>query len=341
MTNFNLSNKYDLIKINETLDKFVNIQKGGNVTTLYDGKELCSVEVSEKYYNFDFSDFCKKVVSEIENYFIPDAYLLRVRSGIQELRLVGSEVDINGEAYLKMIGIINSTNKERALSMNIGLVRKSNVTSSVHVSFRNKHYKSSMPNKIQNFSDNLINFNMDIEYHIKTIEDLSKKDIDFRELVDALSTNKDGERIKSMYLKVRALGKKLIENGYSNFVNILRNPFSDTVEQLVINSKDIFDAYTELFKNSDSAIIGRETRRILDALDKCSPIIGMYLYQNSLVEEEMTDTEKIEKYFKCQFGDNITLNNVYTFERMEEYCEYNGYSKEFVIETMKNKLALK
>lgn len=267
MVNFNLSNKYNLNKINETLDKFVNVQRNNTVITSFDGKELCKVDVSNKYYNFDFSSFCKKIVAEIENYFVPQAYLLRVRSGVQELRLVGSEVDINGEAYLKMIGIINSTNKEKALSMNIGLVRKSNVTGSVHVSFRNKHYKTSMPNKIKNFADNLINFNMNIEYHIKTIEDLSQRNTTFKELVKALSTNKDGDKIKSMVLKVRALGKKLMEYGYSDFANTLRNPFSDTVEDFTLNVKDVFDAYTELFKNYDTSVIGRETRRILNALE--------------------------------------------------------------------------
>jgi len=268
MINFNLSKKYNINEINETLDKFINIQKSNRVITSFDGKELCWVEVSNKYYNFDFSSFCKKIIAEIENYFTPDAYLLRVRSGIQELRLVGSEVDINGETYLKMIGIINSTNKEKALSMNIGLVRKSNVTGSVHVSFRNKHYKTSMPNKIKNFADNLINFNMDIEYHIKTIEDLTLRKISFKELVKSLSTNNEGDKIKSMTLKVRALGKKLIEYGYSDFTNTLRNPFSDTVKDFDVNLKDVFDAYTELFKSYDTSIIGRETRRILDAIEK-------------------------------------------------------------------------
>lgn len=272
MTKFNLSNKYNLDKINKILDKFSNIQYNNVVTTSFDGKEICSVDVSNKYYNFDFSEFCKNIVAEIGNYFTPDVYLLMARSGIQELRLVGEEIDINDESYLKMISIINSTNKVRALSMNIGLIRKSNVTGSVHVSFKNKHYKSSMPNKIKNFADNLINFNIDIEYQIKTIKDLSQRDITFKELVESLSTNVNGERIKSMNLKIRALGKKLMEYGYSDFSNTLKNPFSDTVKDFTLNTKDVFDAYTELFKNCDTSVIGRETRRVLDTLEKCSKI---------------------------------------------------------------------
>jgi len=267
MVNFNLSNKYNRDKINEALDKFTNIQRNNKVITSFDGEELCSVQVSNKYYNFDFSSFCKKIIEEIENYFTPNAYLLRIRSAIQELRLVGGEVDINGETYLKMVAITNSTNRQVALSMNIGLVRESNVTSSVHVSFKNKHYKTSMPNKIKKFADNLINFNMDIEYHIKTIKDLSERLVSFKELINALSTNKDGDKIKSMELKIRALGKKLMEYGYQDYRNSLNNPYSDTVKDFTLKAKDVFDAYTELFKSYDTSAVGRETRRILDALD--------------------------------------------------------------------------
>jgi len=268
MAKFNLTNKYDINKINEALDKFTNVQRNNTIITSFDGEELCQVQVSNKYYNFDFSSFCKKIVSEIGNYFTPDAYLLRIRSAVQELRFVGGKVDINGETYLKMIGITNSTNRQVALSMNIGLVRKSNVTSSVHASFKNKHFKSSMPDKIKNFADNLINFNMDIEYHIKTIEDLAQREMSFKEIVKSLSTNNDGDKIKNMTLKVRALGKKLIEYGYSDFTNTLRNPFSDTVKDFDVNLKDVFNAYTELFKNYDTSVIGRETRRILNAINK-------------------------------------------------------------------------
>jgi hypothetical protein len=124
-----------------------------------------------------------------------------------------------------------------------------------------------MPDKLKNFADNLINFNMDIEYHVKTLNDLATKEMSFLDLAEALSTNIDGDKIKSMNLKVRALGKKLSEYGYSKFRNTLNNPFSDTVEDFKINTKDIFDAYTELFKKYDTSVIARETRRILTALN--------------------------------------------------------------------------
>lgn len=269
MTKLNLAQTYDFDKINETLDKFKNIRKRNTIVSSFDGRTLCSVDVSDKYYNFDFSKFCKMIVSEISNYFTPEAYLLRVSSGIQELRLAGEEVDINGDKYLKLFSIINSTNKQRALSMNVGLIRKKNKSSSVHVSFRNKHYKSSMPDKIVSFSNNLINFNLDVEYQISTIEKLSKKEISFLDLVKNLSAKPSGKFIKSMHYKVRAFGKKLEEYGYYE-INTLRNPFADNVSDFKVNAVDAHNAYIELFSNYDTTIISRETSRILTAIKSCN-----------------------------------------------------------------------
>jgi phage terminase large subunit len=78
-----------------------------------------------------------------------------------------------------MISIVNSTDKSKALSMNVGLVkvdeRNRPLSYTILTSFSNKHYKSTLPEKIKSFSDNLINFNIDINFHIKTIEDLKNK----------------------------------------------------------------------------------------------------------------------------------------------------------------------
>jgi len=265
--NLHLTNAYNFDKINETLDKFENVERDNTIITSFDDRVICSVDISKKYYNFDFAKFCKSIVSEIDNYFTPDAYLLKIRSGIQEFNLVGEEVEINGEKYLKMFSIINSTNKQRALAMNIGLVRRKNNSGSVHVSFRNKHYKSSMPTKIVSFSDNLINFNIDIEYQIKTIEDLAKKEVSFLTLVKNLTTKPNGQLIKSMPLKVRALSKKLESSyGYSQYIETLRTPLSEEAKDFTISAIDVHNAYTELFLNYDTSIVARESRRILDAI---------------------------------------------------------------------------
>lgn len=273
-------------KVNEHLDKFKNIIENGWLITYYDEREICRVEISKVYYNFDFSNFSKSILSEIVNYFEPEKYSLKVASGNQEIRLRGGELFIDNERYEKMVSIVNSTDKSKALSMNVGLVKvdkdKYPKSYTILTSFTNKHYKSSLPDKIKSFSDNLINFNVNIDFHIKTIEDLKNKDVSLKDFVKSISIDKKNDKvIKSVELKLRALGKKLVyDNGY-NFWNKRNNPESeafislsnfnsnnmDNISDFKVNCKVLYNAYVELFKDSDTSIIARESRRIIESFE--------------------------------------------------------------------------
>ena len=270
-----ISKIFDSIKINNDLDKFENKIEDGFLVTKFDGREICRVEISKIYYNFDFTTFSKSILSEIQKYFTPEMYGLKVASGVQEIRLVGDELYIDNERYEKMISIVNSTDKSRALSMNVGLIKteKGRHPSSITIltSFSNKHYKSSLPDKIKDFSDNLINFNMDIDFHIKTIEDLKNKELSLVEFAKSVLFDKDGKVVKSMELKLRALGKKLMydygyRNNYSTMSNLISSEI-DKVEDITLNAKTLYSAYIELFKDKDTALIARESRRIIEAIE--------------------------------------------------------------------------
>ena len=269
-----ISKTFDSVKINEDLDKFENKVENGILTTTFDGREICRVEVSKIYYNFDFTNFTKSILGEIEKYFTPEMYSLKVASGVQELRLIGDEIFIDNEPYKKMISIVNSTDKSKALSMNVGLVRMKNnrpASYTILTSFRNKHYKATLPEKIKSFSDNLINFNIDINFHIKTIEDLKNKEVSIVNFARTILFKEDGKVIKTVELKLRALGRKLIyeygfRKNYSTLSNLTESNLNK-VEDFTINSKVLYDAYVELFKDQDTSIMARESRRIIDALE--------------------------------------------------------------------------
>lgn len=270
---------FNLTEVNEKLDKFSNKIEDGFLITSYDNSEICRVEVSKVYYNFDFTNFSKSIVSEIQKYFSPEKYSLKAASGVQEIRLVGDELFIDNERYEKMISIINSTDKSRALSMNVGLVRveKGGYPKSYTIltSFSNKHYKSSLPDKIKDFSDNLINFNMDINFHIKTIEDLKNSEVSIIDLAKSLLFNEDGKVIKTNELKLRSLGKRLISyynlrKHYTLLSNLTANEIGKFGD-LKLNSSVIYNAYIELFKDSDVSVIARESRKIIEALELLIP----------------------------------------------------------------------
>lgn len=265
---------FNLNDAQDTLSKFRNTVEGGVLTTSYDNRVVAKVDVSKIYFNFDFANFSKTILAEITKYFTPEKYFLSAKGGIQEIRLVGDELYIDNEIYKKMITIVNSTDKSRALSMNVGLVKMSKYdyvqSYIILTSFTNKHYISSLPDKIKDFSDNLINFNINIDYHIKTIEDLKDKNVDIVKLAKSMLYKNDGELIKSMDLKLRALANKLqymknYRNDWEIFMNLTSKNMS---KELIVNSKDIFDAYMVLFKDKDSSIIARESRRMLEALER-------------------------------------------------------------------------
>ena len=270
-----INRTFDSVEVNQNLDKFENKIENGWLITTYDGREVCKVEVSKIYYNFDFTTFSKSILAEIQKYFTPNKYSLKAASGVQEIRLLGDELYIDNERYEKIISIVNSTDKSKALSMNVGLVKLDDngraVSITILTNFSNKHYKASLPDKIKSFSDNLINFNMDIDFHIKTIEDLKNKDVTIVDFAKSVLFDDKGKVIKSMELKLRALGKKLVydygfRKNYSTLSNLTAANI-DKVDNLTINCNVLYNAYVELFKDQDTSIIARESRRIIDALE--------------------------------------------------------------------------
>lgn len=265
-----ISKDFDSIKINEDLDKFDNQIENGWLVSRYDGREICRVEISKVYYNFDFTNFSKTICSEILNYFTPEKYGLRIR-GVQEIRLVGDELYIDNERYEKMISIINSTDKTKALSMNIGLIRtekgENHKSITVLTSFSNKHYKSSLPEKIESFSENLINFDMNINFHIKTIEDLKNNEVSLKDFAKMLMFNEEGKVIVTVETKVLALCKRLRKFYDFKDLSNIDSSNLDTVEDLKLDAKTLYSAYVELFRECDAAIISRESRRVIEALE--------------------------------------------------------------------------
>ena len=266
---------FDSVKLNDDLDKFDNQIEDGFLVTRYDGREICRVEVSKIYYNFDFTNFSKSILSEIQKYFTPEVYRLKIASGEQEINLVGDELYIDNERYEKTINIVNSTDKSKALSMNVGLVKiekgKRATSTTILTSFSNKHYKSSLPDKIKSFSDNLINFNMNIDFHIKTIEDLKNKEVTIVEFAKSVLFDKNGKVVKSVEFKLAALGKRLMyEYGFRKNYSTLSNLTAadiNKVEDITLNAKVLYSAYIELFKDSSTSVIARESRRVIEALD--------------------------------------------------------------------------
>lgn len=55
---------------------------------------------------------------------------------------------------------------------------------------------------------------------------------------------------------------------------------------------------------------------------------------------DKTDKDKIINYFIALLGEDLTLTKVLTCEDLDDFCKYNLYSKQYVIDTVKNYLKI-
>ena len=118
-------NKADLFRKIDAIEIF---QQGAQVVTKYFGNVINTTPVSNRYEIFDIRSFMKSKIDYIESNFNITFSNLRIRGGIQELILLSDEVEIAGINYYKAFFILNSSDKSRRLSMNLGLYQADNGT---------------------------------------------------------------------------------------------------------------------------------------------------------------------------------------------------------------------
>ena len=278
----NINMQYDKDAIFGTLDNLKLSRQDNNILTHYGDKLIANTTVTNKYELFDFPTFAKEVVGEVENYFQPETYNLRITKGTQELRLIGEEVIINGDKYSKMFNILNSTDKSRALQLNVGLIRFICTNGMVvaaddeYSGFKTKHFKSTLPGKVEQFVKSLDSFDLQINKQSSIIENLQGNFISFRELVSKLSLDEHGVMNDSKALKLRAFAQKLLISETdklsglnSDQVSLLRNanlfqsPDFKNID-IEMSAYNALNCWTEVYRNYDSSILKRETNRILE-----------------------------------------------------------------------------
>ena len=277
-----IENPFNKNDIFETLDMLQISQRGMQIQTHFGGNLISDTEVSGKYEIFNFPDFAKEVVGQVQNYFTPEKYQLRIAKGQQELRLIGEDVVVNGEQYSKMFNILNSSDKSRALQLNIGLIRFVCTNGMVigveneHAAMKTRHFKATLPGKVEEFVANLEDFDLCINKQTQHIESLSGRFITFKGISERIALDED-RRIKNGTInRLKAFGNKLI-NSQSDRINILgaeqiallKNP------HLFLNSEfnnvdvemsayQALNCWTEVYRSYDSSVLKRETTRILE-----------------------------------------------------------------------------
>ena len=137
--------KYNKVELFRKIDEIEIIQSGSQVITKYFGRVINNTPVSNRYEIFDIRSFMKSKIDYLESNFNITFSNLRIRGGIQELILLSDQVEIAGINYYKAFFILNSSDKSRRLSMNLGLYQADNgvylVNSIKNFSLITKHLK--------------------------------------------------------------------------------------------------------------------------------------------------------------------------------------------------------
>lgn len=275
---------YDRTRVIDAINKLEVEQIGLMVETSYDNKVLKQTEVSNKYFTFDFPHFVSGIIPEVENYFTPSNYLLRMIGGRQELRLIGEEVRINNETFYRMLSILNSTDKSRALQMNIGLMRlicTNGMVASVAgecITIKGKHYKASLPDKIGGFITGLERFKSITEQQAEIFSNLLGNMVSYRAVANALVRNEDNEVVEGKLKKLNRFAGKLMTSDTDRLStiteeqrNLLMKPelvlYSKTSGDLEIDAYKALNCYSEIFRANDSGKQKRECDRIMGILN--------------------------------------------------------------------------
>jgi hypothetical protein len=111
-------NKQELV---DRIDK-ISIEREDNVIiTKYEGRVIKATPVSNRYEIFDIVKYLKSKIDIIEKNFTITKYEFIMTSGRQYLKLISDKVQVGGLDFYKSFYILNSTDKTRRLSFNVGL----------------------------------------------------------------------------------------------------------------------------------------------------------------------------------------------------------------------------
>ena len=136
---------YDKQELIDRIDQLSIERQSNQIITKYGGRVIKVANVSNRYEVFDIVKYLKDRIDDIEKNFTISKYQLRIRGGQQYLKLISDKVEIGGVEFYKSFYILNSSDKSRRLSFNVGLYsERSNfyvITSVSNVGLIKKHLK--------------------------------------------------------------------------------------------------------------------------------------------------------------------------------------------------------
>jgi hypothetical protein len=270
MIRYSNYNKQELIDKINSID--ISLNEANQVITKYSNRVVSISNVSKRYEIFDIKKYLLEKLEVIEKNFNIVKYNFQIKKGIQYLTLLSDTIDIEGVEYYKSFFILNSTDKSRKLSLNVGLfseVKNLYIINSVkNIGLVKKHLRGvTQAAELASTGLNDETFNDQIEM----IRSLVGHRISLSKLKDIIVDDPD---VKVNHLKFDAFKNNIIlcnTEGRLNLTNEQRNTLKTPSHQLTLDRTNdfyvdalwAFQTYLKLFNRQDSHIIKNETEKIM------------------------------------------------------------------------------
>lgn len=256
----------------ELLERLGNLEIeriNNTVITKFRGKVIKTAEVSNIYEVFDIVNYIKDKIDLIENNFKIDRYSLKIKGGVQDLKLISDNVEINGINFNKAFYITNSTDKSRRLSFRVGLFsdRKNihYVNSYKELDFNKKHY-SGINKKVNETFQNIDKQVFDEQ--IESLESLVGHQIKLSNIKkvimgDDVDNFKTSDKNRFLVFKNAVLNYGMFKLDSDEKFEMYRRT-CEIRHDFQLDAFNVLLSYLRIFNQKDSVILKRESKRILE-----------------------------------------------------------------------------
>ncbi len=273
---------YNKEKVFSIIDKISITKEGKQIITKYNDRVIKVADVSNRYEIFDISKYLKDKIELIEKNFTISKYRLDIIGGKQYLQLISDSIQVGGVDFHKSFYILNSSDKSRRLSFNVGLYSDINdlyVIGASNTGLIKKHLKGvTQAAEVASIGLNGETFNEQIE----AMESIVGHKVAFSKLREIILG--DGEVPQINHRKFDSFKNSV--RYVSNKIELIQSKLSIEQRNLLytdsIKIKEVtreldfyvdafwaFQAYLKIFNRQDSHIIKIETERITK-ITQCS-----------------------------------------------------------------------
>jgi hypothetical protein len=271
------------------IEKFNAFRDGNVVHTQHENGTSIAEPVSDQYRFFDFKSFAHNVIALVSQQTQVFYYSLHIRRGVQEIDLLTNPVYVGGEMYYQSLSLLNSTDRSRALQFNAGIMRWNDKNAFI-IPLPNASTSERAVHKGATFEERVKVINAFVDTlpelmpnQLEIIEKLGHLTVSVKSIVKAFLAERRGDTNEitiSAINRAKAFLFRLSQNMSVSERNeagmatedmyMLKQPldFAKSSTDLTVNLYESFLWYTELFKNRDTSVINRESKRFFDLVAK-------------------------------------------------------------------------